>query len=478
MGAARTTGLTRRPALASFDHVLLAAALLVVAAGAALMGVQSDTWWQLRTGQLILATGHIPTRDVFSSTVPGAYWPNHEWLALVIFYGLFGLGGLPGLLAGCTALVVLSWLGVAALLEGPGRARAAAMLLAVPAQSVIWSARPHLFSLALVVAALLLLTRRRLHWLYPPLFLVWANLHAGVAFGGVLLLAATLVAVVADLRHRRPWSALPGSDSARWVLITLASGSATALTPLGFGLWWYILDSFGDTTRTYLAEWQPPSLSWPASYPFFGLAGLTLLAVLVSWRSWRGQRDWTLLLLALLFGWLGFRSMRHTAFFAVVAAPLLCRPLRDWPPVLSRGGARRWANALLLAGLLGGGALLAGRAWAALPKQPLSGDLVAAVRRCPGTLFNTYDTGGPLIWQVPERPVFVDNRQDPYPADLLFRAALAEQQAAYRELFERYAVRCALVPAGGQLAEALRRAGWQTLFADDTLAVLQAAGAR
>ena len=83
-----------------------------------------------------------------------------------------------------------------------------------------------------------------------------------------------------------------------------------------------------------------------------------------------------------------------------------------------------------------------------------------------------------MIWQVPERPVFVDNRQDPYPADLLFRAALAEQQAAYRELFERYAVRCALVPAGGQLAEAQRRAGWQTLFADDTLAVLQAAGAR
>lgn len=464
--------------IASFDAALLVVALLVVALGAALMGVQSDTWWQLRTGQVILVTGSVPTRDIFSSTVPGAYWPNHEWLALVIFYGLYAIGGLPALLFGCTALVVLAWAGIVQLSEGPGRVRAAAVLLAMPAQSVIWSARPHLFSLLLVVVALLLLVRPRLHWLYPPLFLLWANLHAGVAFGGVVLLVAALLAFAGDARGG--WRAVVrrSSASVRWAMIALLSGLATALNPLGFGLWWYVLDSFGDTTRTYLSEWQPPNLRWPASYPFFGLVALTLVAVLVCWRSWRGQRDWTLLALALLFGWLGFRSMRHTAFFAVVAVPLLSRPFREWQPLAKQAGARRWANGGLLAALLCGGALIVGRAWAAMPAQPLSDALVALVRRCPGTLFNTYDTGGPLIWQVPERPVFVDNRQDPYPADLLFRAALAEQQGAYEELFARYNVRCALVPAAGPLAQALRRDGWQALFADDTLAVMQTAGAR
>jgi hypothetical protein len=463
---------------ASFDAALLAVALLVVALGAALMGVQSDTWWQLRTGQVILATGSVPTRDIFSSTVSGAYWPNHEWLALAIFYGLYTIGGLPALLLGCTALVVLAWAGIVQLSEGPGRVRAAAVLLAMPAQSVIWSARPHLFSLLLVVVALLLLTRPRLHWLYPPLFLLWANLHAGVAFGGVVLVVAALTAIVTEARGGWRAVACRSCASVHWALITLLSGLATVLNPLGFGLWWYILDSFGDTTRTYLSEWQPPNLDWPASYPFFGLVALTLAAVLVCWRSWRGQRDWTLLLLALLFGWLGFRSMRHTAFFAVVAAPLLSRPFREWQPLAKQPGARRWANGALLAGLFCGSALIAGRAWAAMPAQPLSGALVAAVRRCPGTLFNTYDTGGPLIWQVPERAVFVDNRQDPYPADLLFRAALAEQQGAYEELFAHYNVHCALVPAAGPLAQALRRDSWQALFQDDRLVVLQAADAR
>lgn len=477
MGIARRIWSAITDKLASFDAALLVVALLVVGLGAALMGVQSDTWWQLRTGQVILATGSVPTRDVFSSTVPGAYWPNHEWLALVFFYGLYAIGGLPALLFGCTALVVLAWAGIAQLSEGPGRVRAAAMLLAMPAQSVIWSARPHLFSLLLVVVVLLLLTRPRWHWLYPPLFLLWANLHAGVAFGGVVLVVAALVAFVTDVwsgQLRRAWLR---SESVRWAAIVLVSGAATALTPLGFGLWWYILDSFGDATRTYLSEWQPPSLLWSASYPFFGLVVLTLIAVLVSWRSWRGQRDWTLLLLALLFAWLGFRSIRHTAFFVAVAAPLLGRPFREWQALAVQSGARCWANGLLLAGLFCGAGLVVAQAWAVMPAQPLSDTLVAAVRRCPGTLFNTYDTGGPLIWQLPERPVFVDNRQDPYPADLLFRAALVEQQGNYKELFDRYGVHCALVPAAGPLAQALRRDGWQSLFADGTLAVMQAAGA-
>jgi hypothetical protein len=92
---------------------------------------------------------------------------------------------------------------------------------------------------------------------------------------------------------------------------------------------------------------------------------------------------------------------------------------------------------------------------------------------CDGTLYNTYDTGGPLIWLVPERPVFVDNRQDPYPADLLFRAVIAEQQGDYRDLFVTYDVQCALTPYKQALDQALRRDGWQEVGHDQLLVVLR-----
>ena len=120
-----------------------------------------------------------------------------------------------------------------------------------------------------------------------------------------------------------------------------------------------------------------------------------------------------------------------------------------------------------------GGALLVSLQWADASDQPLSAAVVSAVRMCDGTLYNTYDTGGPLIWLAPERPVFVDNRQDPYPADLLFRAVIAEQQGDYRELFAKYQVRCALTPYQQALDQALRRDGWQEIGHDQQLAVLR-----
>jgi hypothetical protein len=127
----------------------------------------------------------------------------------------------------------------------------------------------------------------------------------------------------------------------------------------------------------------------------------------------------------------------------------------------------------MIVALAFGGALLIGRQWAEAPAQPLSAEIVGAVRMCDGTLYNTYDTGGPLIWLAPERPVFVDNRQDPYPADLLFQAVLAEQQGDYRELFATYQVRCALTPVQQALDQALRRDGWQELGRDRELVVLR-----
>src|SRR5215207_2569602 len=101
----------------TFDRFLMIVALLTVFVIAATMGTQSDTWWLLRTGELILRTGHIPTTDIYSSTVRGGYWPNHEWLAEVLFYVCYALGGLPVLFLACAGLTTAAWYGLARLSE-------------------------------------------------------------------------------------------------------------------------------------------------------------------------------------------------------------------------------------------------------------------------------------------------------------------------------------------------------------------------
>ncbi len=446
----------------TLDRFMVGLAALLVFATALCMGVQSDTWWQVRTGQWIVQRGYIPTTDPFSSTVYGRYWPNHEWLAQVIFYICYTFGGLLLLLVTCTALVALTWWGVYRLCDGPPRVRALAVLLGVAAQAVVWSARPHLFSLAFLVVTLLLLPDRRRHWLYPPLFLLWANIHAGVAFGGVVLFLAFVVALVHDRRQSR-----------HWLAVGVVSGLATLLNPLGPSLWTYVLGSLSDVTRTYLQEWQPPNLSWPSSYPFFVLVAISVVSVLRARRTWSGQRDWTLLLLALLFAMMGFRSIRHTAFFAVVAAPLIARQFATLPLSTRRATSLGALHLVALAGLACGSLFVVRQTWASVPEQPLPPGVVTAVRRCEGTLFNTYDTGGPLLWLVPERAVFIDNRQDPYPTELLLQAAVAEQSGEYRDLFAKYQVACALVPSDQPIYKRLRTDGWEELYFDAKFAVLQ-----
>ena len=78
-------------------------------------------------------------------------------------------------------------------------------------------------------------------------------------------------------------------------------------------------------------------------------------------------------------------------------------------------------------------------------------------------MHNHYYSGGPLIRFVPEQPVFIDGRQHPYPASFVVKHFEIEDSGNYRPLFERYGIRCAVLPpdpqASGRGARARRLAG-------------------
>jgi hypothetical protein len=94
----------------TFERLATALLFLAAGAGACFAPAQSDTWWQLRTGEAIWTTGTVDLTDRLSYIVAGSYWPNHEWLSQVLFYAGYRAGGLPLLTALTATVIVGAWL--------------------------------------------------------------------------------------------------------------------------------------------------------------------------------------------------------------------------------------------------------------------------------------------------------------------------------------------------------------------------------
>jgi len=181
----------------------MAVAMLFVAFAlrAALMPAQNDTFWHLRAGADIWATGEIPRVDHYSHTFAGAPWPDHEWLAQAAMFLVYRVGGMPGLELGATALVLAAAALMWRLTVGPLATRAIVTLIGLALSSWFWVLRPQVLTLFLLAVLLTMLVRER-YRLIPVLFLIWANAHGGVVLGGLVLAAAWAAAVLRAWRAR------------------------------------------------------------------------------------------------------------------------------------------------------------------------------------------------------------------------------------------------------------------------------------
>src|SRR5438093_12111114 len=89
-----------RPAFSFRLHARDLALLSLILMGLSLpffLVTSPDYFWHLRTGELIVRTGHPPFHDAFSFTAAGKNWLDHEWLSQVLMYGLQETLGYAGL---------------------------------------------------------------------------------------------------------------------------------------------------------------------------------------------------------------------------------------------------------------------------------------------------------------------------------------------------------------------------------------------
>jgi hypothetical protein len=478
------------------------AALLLLAALLNLHDIASlDYWWHLRVGELIAATGAVPTHDSMSYTVPGARWIDIHWLFQLGLHALYSSGGHAAVVVAQLALVCLWLAALAPIAYRRERSwlSAGALALMLLAAAGRLQPRPEIPSFVLLAWILHLLDRfertpDRLVYAIAALQLLWVNVH-GLFAVGIALCAIHLVAEL--LRGLgRSGEGLRMDRVRRLAALTLLAALISLANPNGLDGALYPLqqlDMVGSAERRgafgmLIDELQPTfgSADRLTLGCFLALASLSLGSMLMNWRRVR-ESD---ILLWVAFFYLGLGANRNAALFAIVAATILVRNANEaidarprWARLAANAAPLALSLALLLAVDVAIARQLARRGLysgpgidAAEGLNPIGAAEWIARTRPPAPIGHNMGDGGYLIWRVwPDYAVMSDGRLEVFGPALLPSLQLSDPER-FAALDAQHGFGVVLLNHRrhelSPLVAALRAsAGWRLGYADDVSVV-------
>ncbi|SDP25541.1 Dolichyl-phosphate-mannose-protein mannosyltransferase [Pedococcus dokdonensis] len=467
----RTTRTTAASGLPSRVAVLLIGALPVLVVVAAMRPVADpDTFWHIHTGQFLWQSHQFSGPDPWSrfSSLP---WVLHEWLPELGLAGLFQLGGFAAVAWAQavldTALLVVAYL--CARRHANPLVSAITALIAFLGLTGSLAARPQLvtFALTAVVVSVWIRTAEdgRPRWWLVGLGWVWACCH-GMWFVGVLVGAATVVALALERRHSP-------RQLARLAAVPALSLVAAAATPAGPRLLLVPFQISGFTV--YVDEWRSPTV-----HDVFFVAVL-VMAVLTAACWALSTRRVPLTLVVLWCAGLGWALVygRTVAVGAMTLVPVLAASAarllgEDTPARMPRPERRLVLAGLVLAACVGAAvtpALGSGTG----PLVP--GGLSPALAQLPArtVVFNEYGTGGWLMLTQPDLDPVVDERTEIYTTQYMtaYTDALMAR-AGWQDTVERSGATVAVLRKEQPLSSALRADGWQVVGTDGEFAMFSA----
>ncbi len=411
----------------------LLAAVLILTAGVGLDALSDpDVWWHIRLGDWIIAHHQIPAGELFAYTAFGNPLVAHEWLSETIFAALAAVGGLF-LVTALMGLVAWSAM-LATMLRGRLRGAgpvvlAVGLALGARAAEPVLGTRPQIFTFALVcwtlwIAESYLRSGGRRLWLLPPMFLLWANLHAGF-IAGVGFLA--IVVVVEAVKHR--WALGRVAPPARIKRLAVAVGAsmlAACVNPYGPSLFIFAATTGATERQKGIIEWQSPNFADPAMWVLLALllsfAALTL--TVVAKPALRRHFELRDLVLAGAGAALALTSVRNTAICVAVMVPawigmtsgvvraIEARRARPRPIAPARRASPIMGIALVAIGIFGVGVVGARVTQSASPQgiaaaYPACATALLARSPTVQRVFTAYGTGGYVIYRLwPQASVY------------------------------------------------------------------------
>jgi hypothetical protein len=437
--------------------------------------IDNDLWFHLRTARWMLDHHRWVGVDPFTHTRPGVERVQTDWLGQLTLYGSWRVAGLVGVALLVAAICAGAMVLLYRTLDGGIRVRAGVVVLTAAASSIFWSARTQIFTFlgTVLVVCLLRAWRRRpesnLIWWLVPLTVVWVNTHGGVIYG-MLIVGATVAGEWGNrLLGIRP---LPAAALRKLTLAALAALAVMAINPSGLRVYGLPFHQVGSSVE-FVQEYQPPSITDPTALPFFLLLGLTVLLMARRWRS----VDLVELFQVAGTALFALRFTRSIPFFAVVAAPVVARHLAAL--VKEREAPERQPLVVALVAAVVATLVLTGIRLDDGRVDPLTAEEfpVAATawidaNQPPHELFNTFDWGGWVMWELPDYRVSIDGRTDVYDEYLDTYDDVIHARDGWQAELEREGVGTVLVAPRDPLAEALRtEPGWELGHEDPTAVV-------
>ena len=454
----------------------------------------ADMWWHLAAGKEMVNQGKILATDIFSYTHNGENWTNAFWLSDIILFLAYELGGYLGITVLVATVAVFSMLVFYKhTSNNPFPLPLLIILLASLAIAPVWTPRPQIFSFLLLAILDYGLNGKdeyllKRPWLLVVLFVVWANMHGGFIWGFLLLFAFIIGNGFDNLLKRDNSRSLQQlGHLSIWALI---AGLAIAINPNGFTLWKLPLYTVGVSIQS-ITEWSSPDFHRLDLHPMLWLLFLIIAGIGAGNKPLR----WSDILKTIGFSYMAFISQRSIGPFILIAAPVAIESLSalwlQWRPVLSNQMQKLYqskasvpvpapAAIALNLSIIGLSIFMVfAHAYSVSMDQRVHGGLpMKAVRwirvnQPEGRMFNAYNWGGYLQWELPQYPVFIDGRADLYGEKTItdwWRVVNATDEGV--ALLDSWQVNFVILEPGWPILEKLDQTGWQVVYEDEVAIIM------
>jgi hypothetical protein len=443
-----------------------------------------DLGWHLRCGQQIWQQGEICSQNTFSVLLANYQWYDARVLyhfLIFPFYktlGLFGLSLFNGLLMLTT---IFFWFS----LSGKKEIKVLSLPFFLLLSWLVlgFGIRNQLLSLAFFFCLLKLIElanqgKRKWFLLSPLVMFLWANGHGGFVLGVFLLLAF--------LFEKTLWLITKQEQFNRYLPLLgtiILSFGATLLNPFGYQIYLEGWRHYSVVPLSRLiAEWVPP-------HPWFQIVIWLLLAISMGIIYQNRKKPLALfrILVLLALAYLALKARRDLAFFFFFAGYILSlvkvkvEKLKPFALLVSMsffvfGFLFQLPRTLMIDSdwqrfCQSGKTKYPYQAIEFMKKQPEKGNI-----------FNAYEWGGFLIWQLPEYKVFVDGRMPAWPtpsgkSPYTIYLETLQTRPGWQETLEKYKIDWLFIYPGTFMDLKIRdnpeSFGWQEVYRDKKTVIYQ-----
>ncbi|MGA1825741.1 MAG: hypothetical protein ACMUIP_13885 [bacterium] len=324
-----------------FNHELWINKLLVVCIVMALLALllaltisklsNNDIWQHLKNGQIILETRRFQYHDPYSCSAEGTPWMNEPWFSGVVFYIIYALCGVNGIIYLKSLSIILM---VALVLITCHRLKID-LSLSVPLTvlmifnvGVRFLARNEIFVYIFIAAYFLILTEykyRHAHWrvliMLPVIQIFWSNMH-GSFIVGLFIVAIFICSEALRLCRDRVQFKRLGPVCIVF-LITLC---VCMLNPYGYRLYFQpfkVVFSHSDFIKN-IYEWKSPfESSVFMSYYAFRYYIIWMVLLVLSFIVNIKHFDLFHFFLSAFFFIMAFKMHRNITFFTIATCPIM-----------------------------------------------------------------------------------------------------------------------------------------------------------